>query len=83
MSGKLGGPRALFVHQERDTNHSVNRVEKSLRLCLVGLRIRRFDPIAEASELPDHSRRALLLGLFGDGWAAFFVTDALVEEQPD
>jgi hypothetical protein len=33
---------------------SINhRVEKSLHLCLVGLRIRRFDPIAEASELPD------------------------------
>jgi hypothetical protein len=25
------------------------RLEKSLRLCLAGLRIRRFDPIAEAS----------------------------------
>jgi hypothetical protein len=50
---------------------------------LAGLRIRRFDPIAEASELPEHSRRALLLGLFGDGWASFFVTDALVQEQPD
>jgi hypothetical protein len=30
---------------------------KSLPLCLAGLGIRRFDPIAEASELPDHSRR--------------------------
>jgi hypothetical protein len=50
---------------------------------LVGLRIRRFDPIAEASELPDHSRRALLLGLFGDGWAPFFVTNSLVQDQPD
>jgi hypothetical protein len=47
------------------------------------LRIRRFDPIAEASELPDHSRGALLLGLFGDGWASFFVADSLVQDQPD
>jgi hypothetical protein len=47
------------------------------------LRIRRFDPIAEASELPDHSRGALLLGLFGDGWAPFFVTNSLVQDQPD
>jgi hypothetical protein len=38
-----------------------HRVEKSLRLCLAGLRIRWIDPIAEVSELPDHSRRALLL----------------------
>jgi hypothetical protein len=50
---------------------------------MAGLRIRCFDPIAEASELPDHSRGALLLGLFGDGRAPFFVTDALVQDQPD
>jgi len=47
------------------------------------LRIRCFDPIAKASELPDHSGSALLLGLFGEGWAAFFVTDSLVQDQPD
>ena len=34
---------------------------KSLPLCSGGLRIRGFDSIAEVSELPDHSRRALLL----------------------
>jgi hypothetical protein len=50
---------------------------------LAGLRIRWFDPIAEASELPDHSRRAPLLRLFGDGWAPFFVTDSLVQDQPN
>ena len=59
------------------------RLKKSLRLGLAGLRIRRFDPIAEASELSDHSRGALLLGLFGDGWAPFFVTSSLVQDQPD
>jgi hypothetical protein len=53
--------------------------KKSLRLCLAGLRIRRFDPIAEASELPEHSRGALLLGLFGDRRAPFFVTHSLVQ----
>ena len=56
---------------------------KSLRLSLAGLRIRRFDPIAEASELPDHFRSAPLLRLFGDGWASLFVTNSLVQEQPD
>ena len=61
----------------------VPRLENSLRLGLAGLRIRGFDPIAEASELPDHSRGALLLGLLGDGWAPFFVTDSLVQDQPD
>src|SRR5258707_3068204 len=45
--------------------------------------VRRLDPIAETSELPDHSGRALLLGLFGDGWAPFFVTNSLVQDQPD
>src|ERR1700692_1534785 len=59
------------------------RLEKSLRLGLAGLRIRWFDPIAEASELSDHSRGALLLGLFGDGWAPFFVTNSVVQDQPD
>src|SRR6266446_2085723 len=49
-------------------------VEKSLHLCLAGLRIRWFDPIAEASELPKHLRSAELLRSFGDRWAPFFVT---------
>src|SRR5437879_10260159 len=47
-----------------------NRVEKSLHLRLAGLRIRWFDPIAEASELPKHPRSAELLRSFGDRWAA-------------
>jgi hypothetical protein len=38
---------------------------------------------AETSELPNHSCSAPLLGLFGDGWAAFFVTDSLLQDQPD
>jgi hypothetical protein len=42
------------------------------------LRVGYFDPIAEASELPDHSGSALLLRSFGDRWAAFLVTDFLV-----
>src|SRR6266480_742532 len=56
---------------------------KSLRLCLAGLRIRCFDPIAEASQLSDHSRRSLLPRLFGDRGAAFFVTNPLMQDQPD
>ena len=57
---------------------------KSLRLCLSGvMRIRWFDPIAEASELPDHFASAPLLRLFGDRWASLFVTNSLVQEQPD
>src|SRR5215472_8984295 len=49
---------------------------KSLPLCgALVLRIRWFDPIAEASELPDHFRSAPLLRLLGDCWAEFFVTE--------
>ena len=33
--------------------------------------------------MPDHSRSAALLRLFGDGWASFFVADSLVQDQPD
>jgi hypothetical protein len=55
---------------------------KSLRLCLAWLRIRLFDSIAEASELPDHLPSAQLLRSFGDRWAAFLVTDSLVQDQP-
>jgi hypothetical protein len=56
---------------------------KSLRVCLAGLRIRWIDPIAETSEWPDDSRSTLLLRLFGDGGASFFVTNSLVLDQPD
>src|SRR5208283_382102 len=57
---------------------------KSRRLCWAGLLwIRRLDPIAEAAQLPDHFRRAPLLGLFGNRRASFFVTDSLVQDQPD
>jgi hypothetical protein len=45
--------------------------------------MRRLDAIAKASELPDHSRGAILLGLFGDGWAPFLVTNPLVQDQPN
>jgi hypothetical protein len=64
-----------------DAKRVVYRARKSLRLCLAGLRIWWLDPIAEASELPDHSLRALLLWPLGDGWAAFFVTDSLVQDS--
>jgi hypothetical protein len=51
-----------------------SRIEKSLRLDLAGLRIRRRR--AEALELPNHSRGALRLGLSGDGWG--FATNSVV-----
>jgi hypothetical protein len=56
---------------------------KSLRLSMAGLRIRCFDPIAECSEFPDHSRCVPLLRLLGNGRATFFVTNSLVKDQPD
>ena len=62
---------------------SVNQARKSLRLCLAGLRIGWFDPVAEASQLADDSRCALLPRLFGDRWAPFLVTSSLVQDQPD
>ncbi len=71
---------ASVARCERVTGY---RLEKSLRLCLGGLRIRGLDPIAKTSELSDHSRRAPLFRLFGDGWAAFFVMNSLVQDQPD
>src|SRR5438552_3751641 len=61
--------RLLYAHDPIGVDLSLPR--KSLRLCLAGLRIRWFDLIAEASELPDHSCRAPLFRLFGDGWAPF------------
>jgi hypothetical protein len=45
--------------------------------------VRWFDPIAETSELPNHSPSAQLLRSFGHGWAAFLVTESLVQDQPD
>jgi len=59
------------------------QARKSLRWCLAGLRVGWFDPIAEVSELSEHSGRALLLRLFGDRWAPFFVSNSLVQDQPD
>jgi hypothetical protein len=47
------------------------------------MKIRRFDPIAEASEVPDHLPSAKLLRSLGDRRAPLFVTDSLVQDQPD
>jgi len=44
------------------------------------VRILQFDPVAEGSELPDHSRSAWLPRLFSDRWATFFVTKSLMEQ---
>jgi hypothetical protein len=56
---------------------------KSLRLCWAGLRIRRFDPVAKLSELPDHLPSAPLPRFFGDRWAPLFVMNSLVQDEPD
>ena len=69
--------------QARAVFNSLFLGRKSLHLCLAGLRIGWFDPIAEASQLADDSRCALLPRLFGDRWAPFFVTSSLVQDQPD
>jgi len=61
----------------------IKQGRKSLHVCLATLRVRWFDPITEPSELPKHSCSAPLLGLFDDSGAAFLVTDALVQDQPD
>ena len=42
-----------------------------------------FDPIAEASELADHSGRPVSLSLLAQGGASFLIPDALVQNQPD
>jgi len=56
---------------------------KSRHWRLAGLRTRRFDAIAEGSELPNHLPCAELLRSFCDCWAAFFVLCSLVQDQPD
>ena len=47
------------------------------------MRIREFDPIAEPTEVADHLPSAKLLRSFGNRWAPFFITDSLVQDQPD
>ena len=71
LIGRCYALRYVIRHKGRKLV-PVPRVEKSLHLCLAGLRIRRFDPIAEASELPDHLPSTPLLRFFGDRWAPFF-----------
>jgi hypothetical protein len=56
---------------------------KSPSCRIARVRIFQFNPVAEGSELPDHSRSACLPRLFSDRWAAFFVRDSLMQDQPD
>ena len=56
---------------------------KSLCWRLARLGIRRFDPIPELAKLPDHLPSAQLLRSFAYLRAAFFVTNSLVQDQPD
>ena len=52
---------AVVFRETVRSDACVYQSRKSLPLCSAGLRVRWFDPIAEASELPDHSCSALLL----------------------
>lgn len=54
-----------------------------LALSWVDLNSQRFDVVAEASELPDHSRSACSLQPFAHGLAAFLVADPSVQDYPD
>jgi hypothetical protein len=51
--------------------------------CWVDLNSQRFHPIAEASELPDHSRSACSLQPFADDLAAFLVAVPSIQDYPD
>ena len=51
--------------------------------CWVDLNSQRFDAVAEASELPDHSRRAYSLQPFAHNLTAFLVADPSVQDDPD
>jgi len=53
--------RRVNSHDGLPSAEDCEQARESLRLCLAGFRIGRFDTIAEVSELPDHSRGALLL----------------------
>jgi hypothetical protein len=46
-------------------------------------KIGRFDLVAEGSELPNHLGSACLLGFGAHFWAAFFITDIVVQNLPD
>ena len=42
-----------------------------------------LNPIPETSEFADHLARSYLLRFFGDGWPAFLVANAFVEDLPN
>jgi hypothetical protein len=66
------------------TQSRASRVENLSRSRRVARWSRRqFDAIAETSQFADHLARSHLFGLFADGWPAFLVPDALVENLPD
>src|SRR2546429_2748737 len=82
MFGECAGFFFFFQAEDGIRDVAVTGVQTcALPICLAGLRIRCFDPIAEASQLSDHSRRSLLPRLFGDRGAAFFVTNPLRSEE--
>jgi hypothetical protein len=54
-----------------------------LRASWVDLNSQRFDAVAEASELPDHSRSAYSLQPLAHDLTAFLVADPSVQDYPD
>jgi hypothetical protein len=47
------------------------------------LKIQCFDSVTESPEFPDHSRSPSSLSLFADCGAAFFIVNAVVQNDPD
>jgi len=80
----IDGLRYASAHSGLSVGTTSVQGRKSLGLCrTLVLRNWCFDSVSEPSEFPDHSRCVPLLRLLGNGWAAFFVTNALVQDQPD
>src|SRR6266550_3017048 len=65
----------------------IGQGRKSLRppraSCWVDLKSKRFDAVADASELSDHSGSAYPLQPFAHGLAAFLIADPSVQDDPD
>src|SRR6516165_6337758 len=73
---ELGTERAANAHQQ-------GRKSRPPASCWIELNSQRFDPVAKASELPDHSGSAHSLRPFVHGPAPFLVADPLMQNHPD
>ena len=59
------------------------RVENRRESCRAPHRRKPFDAIAHRPEFSDHLGRPSLCAVLGDGWAAFLMRDALMQQLPD